>query len=70
MLIEKAIEDRYEYRGFIPSLNALFEHTDVNQIVIDTICLLAVLLSNFMLAGVPQSSWQSCIPINVHDAAK
>ena len=44
LLAEKAFEGRHEYGGFFSSLNSLFQHADINHVVINTICLGGALL--------------------------
>jgi hypothetical protein len=44
LLVEKAFEGRHEYGGFFPSLTSLFQHADINHVVINTICLGGALL--------------------------
>lgn len=45
LLLEKAFEGRHEYSGFLPSLQSIFEHADINHVWVNTICLGGALLS-------------------------
>lgn len=52
LLLEKAFEGQHEYDSYGASLNALFQHADMNHVWLNTICLSGALLSYNMLTVV------------------
>jgi hypothetical protein len=52
LLLEKAVEGRHEHSGFGPSLVAVFQHAEVHQVWVNTICLSGALLGYNVLSVV------------------
>jgi hypothetical protein len=59
LLLEKGFEGRHEYGGFVPSLMAVFQHTDIHHVWANAICLSGALLG-----------YTTCWPLSVATLAK
>jgi hypothetical protein len=52
LIIEKAFEGRHDHGSFSASFMALFQHTDINHVWLNTLCVTAALLSYNILSVV------------------
>lgn len=54
LVIERGLEDRHQYGGFVPALRHLFQQTDAHHVWANTICISGALLGYNALSVVRQ----------------
>ena len=55
LLLEKALDGRHEHGGFIPSLEAVFQHADIPHVWANAICVIGALLGYNVLSVIRRS---------------